>query len=121
MRSVLPGDLTAAARALLPVPPKRRSSMARCLIREAAAADAYCREHRRAHRLWGNGTLMAAAHGHPMGNEMSFDDPDYIKCQIHVLNALLAHVQAEAQDTQRITVGSSSRRFGAISSPQSSQ
>ena len=121
MRPVLPVDVSAAARALLAVPAPVRAAWARRLIKEACAADAYCRQTGRAHGRWGNGTLMAAAHGHPIGNEVCFDDLDYLDCQVRVLTALRAYRQAEAQGKQRMTVGSSSRRRTAMSSPQSTQ
>lgn len=97
MRPVLPGDVSAAARALLPVSRARRADFARRLIEEAQAADLYCRTEGRAHPRWGNGTLMAAAHGHEMGCEGTFCDPDYLDCQMQVLGALLALGRAETE------------------------
>lgn len=88
MRPVLPGDVSTAARALLLVPREARAAQARRLIDQASAADAHCRQTGRAHGRWGNGTLMAAAYSHPLGQEIRFDDPDYLDCQLHVLKAL---------------------------------
>ncbi|WP_437438244.1 DUF7742 family protein [Mameliella alba] len=121
VKPVLPGDVIAAARALLPVPPDMRSELARRLIDEACAADLHCQRTGRAHVRWGNGTLSAAAHGCEMGRETCFEDPDFLDCQVKMLDALRAFYQPEAQEIQRIAVGSSSRRLMAISSPQSSQ
>lgn len=121
MRPVLPGDVSAAARALLRVPSVARPALARRMLQEADAADCYRRRFRRAHRDWGNGTLMAAALARPAGPEPRLDDPDYLDCQFVMLEALLTRTQPEAQEMQRRAVGSSSRRLTAISSPQSSQ
>ncbi len=121
MRPVLPGDVSAAARALLPVPPHARAAQARRLIDEASAADTHSRRTGRAHGRWGNGTLMAAAHGHPMGREVRFDDPDYLDCQLAILTALRDIHQPGAQEMQRRAVGSRSSRLTAMASPHSSQ
>lgn len=121
MKPVLPGDVTAAARALLPLPPEARSGFAHRLIDEACAADLHCRRTGQAHRCWGNGTLLGAAHGHEMGREACFEDPEFLDCQVKMLESLRAFRQPEAQEIQRLAVGSSSRRLTAISSPQSSQ
>ncbi|SMX36701.1 DUF7742 family protein [Maliponia aquimaris] len=121
MRPVLPGDVSAAARALLPVTGARRADVARRLIAEAQAADLFCQTEGKAHPRWGNGTLMAAAYGHEMGRERTFDDPDYLDCQLQVLGALLALCQPDAQEMQRVTAGSSSSRYSTIGSPQSAQ
>lgn len=121
MKPVLPGDVSAAARMLLTVPPHVRMKRAERLIDEARAADAHCRRTGRAHPRWGNGTLMASAHGHPMGQEVCFDDPDYLDCQLAILHALRAFHQLEAQEMQRRAVGFSSNRLTAMSSPHASQ
>jgi hypothetical protein len=104
MRPVLPGDITAAARILLPVPPGSRARMARRLIDEACAADAHCQAQGKAHRRWGNGTLLAAAHAHPMGREMTFDDVDYLSCQLCVIEALLSHFRAGGLATKTMSI-----------------
>lgn len=121
MRPVLPGDVSAAARALLPVPRQARPDRARRLIDEACVADAHCRQTGRAHARWGNGTLMAAAYGHPMGHEISFDDPDYLDCQVRVLEALRAYSDAEAQEKEHLAVGPNSSCLPANSPPHPSQ
>lgn len=121
MRPVLPGDVSAAARAVLAVPDPLRRDLALRLVDEASAADRYCKEHRKAHPRWGNGTLLSAAHRHEMRREAGYGDPEFLECQLRVFEALLARSQPEAQDMQRIAVGSSSRRRVAMTSPQSSQ
>lgn len=121
MKPVLPGDVSAAARALLPVPPDARPALARRLIEAASAADAHCRQTGRAHARWGNGTLMAAAFGWPQGREVCFEDSDFLHCQITVMAALRERDQPEAQEIQRMAAGSRSSRLGAMQSPHSSQ
>lgn len=91
MRPVLPGDLSAAARALLPVPPAERRKLAARLLYEANAADCYRKRFGKAHARWGNGTLMAAAMMRPLGREPRLDDQDYLECQCVVFEALSAH------------------------------
>ncbi len=88
MSPVLPGDLIAAARALLPAPPEARPEIARRMITEADAADRYRRRFRKAHRDWGNGTLMAAALARPVAPEPRLDDPDYLDCLFQIFTAL---------------------------------
>jgi hypothetical protein len=88
--------------------------MARRLIDEASAADRFCKTHAKAHRRWGNGTLMAAAYSHEMGRELSFDDPDYLDCQLCVIRALLKHVQPASHDVPAASVS----RFGAKTASQ---
>jgi hypothetical protein len=92
MRPVLPGDVSAAARALLAVPPGLRAGLARRLVAEAEAADRYRRRFRRAHALWGNGTLRAAALMRPLAAEPRGDDRDHLACQGLLIEALLDHV-----------------------------
>lgn len=89
MRPILPGDLSAAARALLCVPPAARGTMARRLLQEADAADRYRRRFRRAHAFWGNGTLRAAALARKVKDEPRLDDPDYLDCQFKMFEALM--------------------------------
>lgn len=90
MRPVLHGDVVAAARALLPLPEAERPAAMARLLAEADAADRYRRRMGRVHRLWGNGSLMAAAMARPLPPEPFLADPDYLRCLIVVLEALLA-------------------------------
>jgi len=96
MRPVLHGDVSMAARVLLSVPdPVRPIRMAR-LLREAEAADSHRRRTGRAHPVWGNGSLMAAAARLPRGPEPDFDDADYCRCWTVVFDALIAHRSRQA-------------------------
>ncbi|MDJ0821451.1 MAG: hypothetical protein QNJ09_06525 [Paracoccaceae bacterium] len=118
----MPGDLTLAARYLLTVPLGARWRAARDLMARADAADRYRRRFGRAHPDWGNGTLRAAAAKRDLPPEPRVDDPVYCDCLILVLEALRnRRGQAEAQEMQRVTVGSSSSLLTAMASPQSSQ
>ncbi|MDU8911061.1 hypothetical protein [Aestuariicoccus sp. MJ-SS9] len=122
MRPVLIGDVTAAACALLAVPPARRTALARRLIAEAEAARRYQDGTGRAHPDWGNGTLMSAALAHPRRPEPRAGEPDFLECLMLVLAALRdRRHRPDAQPTQRCSDGSSASRASAMSSPQSSQ
>ncbi len=124
MRPVLHGDLTVAARRLLTVPLGTRWRTARKLIAQADAADRYRRRFGRAHAKWGNGTLRAAAAADAsLPPEPRLNNADYADCLALVLEALRVwrSYLPEAQDTQRMTVGSNSSRLTAMASPQSSQ
>lgn len=120
MRPLLPGDIVAAARVLMSCADAERDGRARQLLHEADAADRLRKDTGRAHALWGNGTLMAAALRHDPPPEPGLDDPDYLDCLIRVLLAVRARCQPDAQAMQRVAVGSRSRRPSAIASPQSS-
>ena len=61
MRTLLLGDISAAARALLNVPVQSRLSLLDTMIQQADAAHDYHKRLRRPHPLWGNGSLMARA------------------------------------------------------------
>lgn len=89
MRSLLHGDVSSAARALYAAEPGRRAMLCRCMIGEAEAADRYRARQGRLHPRWGNGSLMAAARGHPLADEPGFDDPEYCRCFMLVLEALV--------------------------------
>ena len=88
MRPVMHGDLTSAARHLLALPASARQGICARLIAQADAADRYRKRFGRAHPLWGNGTLMAAARRIPLPKEPPLHDPDYADCLILVLSAL---------------------------------
>lgn len=90
MRPVLPGDISAASRALLAVPTRARRALAARLLQEASAADCYRKRYCKAHAQWGNGTLMAAAMKRPLGREPRLDDYEYLECQCLVFEALRA-------------------------------
>ena len=90
MRPVLHSDVTTAARALLAVPGSAREGLCARLLREADWADRFTRRLGKPHPFWGNGTLLAAARGHTLMPERSFDDRDYCSAFEMVLAQLLA-------------------------------
>lgn len=91
MRPVLHGDLSSVARALLAMSPDMRARALCRMIGEADAADAHVRRTGRLHRIWGNGSLMAAARRRTLAAEPGFDDIDYCRCFAMVLEALIHH------------------------------
>ena len=72
MRTVVPGDLIAAAQVLQLVPPDCRKSTADRIVANAHAADQFRKRLGRAHEIWGNGTLAAAVFRmqHATGNPL---------------------------------------------------
>lgn len=89
MRPVLHGDVTNAARALLCLPEAARQDFCRMLIRNAELADQHLARTGRAHVMWGNGSLMAAARMFPMKPEPTLDNDEYCSCLEMVLQALV--------------------------------
>lgn len=90
MRRVLHGDATAAARALLAVPPAQRPALLAQMLAEADAGQAYRARTGQAHPRLGAGSLMAAAMTHPRAGEPFLDDPEYAACLALVFGALAA-------------------------------
>lgn len=89
MRPVLHGDVSSAARVLLCMPDADRRSACQRMILEAEAAERHMRRWRRAHPLWGNGSLMSAARKRMLADEPGFDDADYCLCFETVLRCLI--------------------------------
>lgn len=98
MRPLLHGDVSSAARALYAVPVSAREGLCARLIREAEAADAHLRRTGRVHPLWGNGSLMSAAHKRRLADEPGFDDPGYCQCFETVLRALVEHMLSRTRN-----------------------
>ena len=90
MRPVMHGDLTALARHLLTLAAPDRPKACAQLMAQADAADRYRKRMRRAHPLWGNGTLMARALALPHLPEPRLQNPDYASCLILALTTLTA-------------------------------
>jgi hypothetical protein len=88
VRRVLPGDVSAAGCALLAVPAASRPALLSRLLAETAAADRYRISTGRAHPLWGNGSLGAAALTRPRVCEPYLDDADYAACLALVFDRL---------------------------------
>lgn len=89
MRPVGHGDVTAAARAMLCVPPVAREALCKRMIQEADFADRYAKRMGRPHRDWGNGTLMAAARARPLADEPHLGEERYCRCLETVFRLLL--------------------------------
>lgn len=89
MRPVMHGDLTALARHLMALPAPERPTTCAQFIAQADAADRYRKRFGRAHPLWGNGTLMARARRAVLPAEPALGNPDYARCLILVLTALM--------------------------------
>jgi hypothetical protein len=90
MRPLLQGDVSMAARVLRALPPEQRASRIRRLLREAELGDRHRRRTGLPHPVWGGGSLMAAASRMPRAAEPGFDDADYCRCWVIVLEAALS-------------------------------
>lgn len=89
MRRVMHGDVVAAARVLLGLPEHCRRHLCRQMIEEAHAAHRFFRRFGQAHSVWGDGSLMSAAHKRMMQPEPSFSDTVYCACVELVLHELI--------------------------------
>jgi len=90
LRTITHGDVAAAAHAIAAVPAVRRAEILHRLLDKADAADRFRRRHGRAHPLWGNGTLMAAALPLvPASAEPFAGERAYLECLGQVIEALL--------------------------------
>ncbi len=88
MRPVLPGDVAAAACALLALPSHDRPDAMVKMVARAHMADRYRYVTGCAHPIWGNGSLAAVARSLPREQEPYQDDPDYCDCMLTVFAAL---------------------------------
>ena len=119
MQPLVIGDVLAAARALLAVPPGRRAALCLRLYAEAERADAHRRRTGRPHPRWGDGSLMGAALRRRPPGEPALSDPAFRACLVAVL--LAADRYPRAQDRQAGIDGSAASRAASISSPHSVQ
>lgn len=83
------GDVAAAARVLLGIPEHCRRRLCRQMIVEAHAAHRFFRRFGYAHAVWGDGSLMAAAHKRVLRPEPGFSDNSYCGCVEMVLHELI--------------------------------
>lgn len=104
MRSVLLGDLTNAARAILMVPEADRQQFCARLLQNADWADCFGKRFRRPHAVWGDGSLMSAARKYPLVDEPSLGDLEYCKSLHLVLSALIDRQlqRRKGQEARRI-------------------
>ncbi|NSY36929.1 hypothetical protein [Leisingera sp. ANG59] len=96
IRPVLPGDVSAVARALLAVPEGGRQQLCRRIFGGAEEAAVHCRLFGRPHPHWGDGSLSAAARQYLLAVEPFLDDAEYLICTRLVLRELAAALEADA-------------------------
>ena len=94
------GDLVAAGRALLPVPPICRTAHIATLIARSQAADKYRKRLGKSHPDWGEGSLMSCARQHPQPFEPSLSNPDYAQALSSVLVELVQCLPPCTADTE---------------------
>lgn len=89
MRQVFLGDVVAAARSLLELPPPERAAATVSMINHAHIADKVMKRTGVPHKRWGNGSLMAAAFPKPTVAEPFLSDLAYLTA-IRLILASLA-------------------------------
>ena len=89
MRTLLLGDIIAAARALMFVQGAGREALLDVMITEADAAYRFHKRMLKPHPKWGNGSLMARANIEPQVDEPLASDADYLQTT-HLLTGNLA-------------------------------
>jgi hypothetical protein len=91
MRPVDQGDIAAAARAVMHLAATERMTRLERLFAVAHAADIYRKRTGRVHRLWGNGTLYAAAFAgcQALPPRSDLSDPGFVLALGDVLDALI--------------------------------
>lgn len=90
MRTLLLGDIVAAARVLLPLRPDLRAAMLDRLLDQTHAAHCFFKRTGRPHPDWGNGSLMARANVERQKPEPFASDVGYLACLALVIGALMA-------------------------------
>lgn len=90
MRTVLMGDIVAAARALLAIRPSARADFMDGLLAEAHAAHQFHKRKGKPHPIWGNGSLMARANICDQHKEPFAGNTDYLLALQVVTAGLLA-------------------------------
>lgn len=122
MTPVIYNDVLAAVSALSGAPIEEQRQIATRLLADADLAERYRQSRGHAHPVHGDGSLLAVSLRYSRRGDASFQTVSGLRAWITVLTALLERLDhPEAQLMHRGTVGSSSKRFGEISSPQSSQ
>lgn len=94
MRQVLIGDIIAAARSLLEVPPCERTVAAAAMLYRAHVADKVTKRTGLPHKTWGNGSLMAAALPRPNRAEPFLTDAAYLEAVHFMLGHVIAWKRA---------------------------
>lgn len=102
MRSILHGDLRAAAIYARDLPPARRGPALAALLDRAHCADRYRKRLGRVHPLWGDGTLWAAVPRPPVGLAEPFlSDQAYLESMLEVFQAILCWKERQARPPLR--------------------
>lgn len=89
MRTVLMGDIVAAARALLAVGPAERVEFIGKMVAEAHAAHLFYKRKQKPHSDWGNGSLMARANMCPQAAEPFGGSLEYLDAIQSVAQVLI--------------------------------
>lgn len=98
MRTVLIGDIIAAARAILVLPATDQTSFLHLMLGQAHAAHLFHKRKKRPHPKWGNGSLMARMNAEPQVFEPFVSDLEYLQALQKVIGALiLRSMQAAAR------------------------
>ena len=90
MRTVMHGDVIAAARVLYANAEDERAGVMERLLVQARRADRYRRETGKIHPFWGDGSLMTAALAHVPPPEPELADEEYCACLAQVFEALIS-------------------------------
>ena len=105
----LHGDFSCLARLLLTFGASHRKAVADRICENARIAKQHVQTYGTAHDLHGNGSVMSAvrryAGDHPrhaLPPEPTFNDPEYINCCIHALQAFRELAKAEKMAGQEL-------------------
>ena len=98
LRSVLIGDIIAAARAILAVPATEQTRFLQDVLDQAHAAHMFHKRKMRPHPTWGNGSLMSRVNTEPQVSEPFASDLLYLEALQKVIGALISrNTQAAAR------------------------
>lgn len=89
MRTILLGDIVAAARVVLALSPTQHVEVIDSMLSEADVAHRYFKRFSRSHPQWGNGSLMGRAALLPQAREPFATAPDYLVALRAVIDGLL--------------------------------
>lgn len=99
------GDLVAAGRALLAVPPACRQAHMSTLIIRSRAADRYRKRYGKSHPDWGECSLMSCARYYSQPLEPPLSDPNYaqaLRCVLQLAAPELSSGTANAKLQGRV-------------------
>lgn len=90
MRTVLMGDIIAAARVILQAPSVCRKGLLNDMIRQTDAAHHFQKRLGKPHPTWGNGSLLARANCELQVREPYLSDIAYLHALQMVIGALIS-------------------------------